>query len=342
MIEFPVCVYSGVISPDSGKRMCRLPRKVGKRTIDRKMVTSETCKACPFAGCTEIAATMLPICKQPAEDVTACYHRGSMLRTVTCEICGDRKGKQVPIHACDVHGECSLIRFKAGAGPQACLTCKDREPSDLPPLTGPLGLAWFVWPRTETRELWLEQQSIIRAEFDRFDGPKRLYIATGDTSEGEIDPHGWDEIRVAPNDPAGREVPGWRWLMESAASEPGATVFLHAKGVWRGCNQWHLRRWWELAYQTMLDVPRVREALERSIIAGVFRQNFPAANLDGVPWHFAGTFYAVRNSAIRFPDSKAGGWYAEAWPSLIAKRDEAACIAFDGVRDLYQSKNWKT
>lgn len=241
----------------------------------------------------------------------------------------------------------SLVPFKAEQAPCPLFPiCEfmDGSPGGddtLPPLSGPTNLAWFVWPRTVARDVWQPQLETIRAAFDQFDGKKFLYIATDDsTSEGEIDLRGWDSIQVAPNDPQGREVPGWRWLMEAARREPGCTVWLHAKGVWRGQQELHLKRWSELAYQTMLDVPRVRKSLERNLITGCFRRNNHATNL-GVPWHYSGSFYAVRNDAITFPESNAGGWYAEAWPGLVAPHELAGCLAFDGCGDLYQASNWK-
>lgn len=56
----------------------------------------------------------------------SCAHRGDVLRVEKCELCG-HKHESVEIHACALHGECSLRRYKAGNGPRACLTCQDRS-----------------------------------------------------------------------------------------------------------------------------------------------------------------------------------------------------------------------
>ena len=256
-------------------------------------------------------------------------------------------------HPCPHTGSCEADLFPIchpparwkndRTAPRVCTACPDQlapEAANLPPLTGPANLIWFVYPRQATREVWTAQQETIRAAINRFDGLKFCAIAIDDsTDDASIDRSSWDDVIELLNEPHAREVIGWRRGMERMKSEPGFTVWLHAKGVFRGVAEPHLQRWWELAYETLLQPNLLRRALERNLIAGVFRRNQWADNL-GVPWHFSGSFYAVRNSAIRFPASAAGGWYAEAWPALIAPRELAACLRFDGCDDLYQARNW--
>ncbi len=54
-----------------------------------------------------------------------CRHRGEVLRTVACQLCGQRDVR-VEVHACSLHGECTLRRWRAGDRMPACLTCPDR------------------------------------------------------------------------------------------------------------------------------------------------------------------------------------------------------------------------
>jgi hypothetical protein len=216
----------------------------------------------------------------------------------------------------------------------------------LGPLTGPANLMMFVYPKRETRYAWQSELAMIRGAFSLFDGLRLLWIATDDsTAEGEIDLTGWTAVATGPNDPQQRELPGWRWAMGLLKSEPGFTVRLHAKGAWRGTAEQHLARWWELGYERLLDVDRVRESLQSHVITGPFRRNVPAVNL-GTQWHYSGSLYAFRNAEI-FVDEwePAGkvdpGWYVEAWPALVAPRELAGSVGWDGVGDLYQAKAWR-
>lgn len=126
--SFPACALAGRVS-SSGNRICKLHGKT-------RFVDSDTCISCPFK---ELAATEIPPeAFQPRKRKSAakgsrkvldlsCQHRGELLRTEPCEFCGN-KGNPVEVLACAVHGECSLKRYKAGKGPMACLTCKERLP----------------------------------------------------------------------------------------------------------------------------------------------------------------------------------------------------------------------
>lgn len=55
-----------------------------------------------------------------------CVHRGELLRTAECELCGGRR-QGVEVFQCQVHTECTLRRIRSGSqGPASCLTCRDR------------------------------------------------------------------------------------------------------------------------------------------------------------------------------------------------------------------------
>lgn len=292
-----------------------------------------------------------PICQPPILDrLPSCIHRGDPIRLDF----GRRSTRQVAvvqnIYECGRHGECAEFRSSTSPLAHICATCDEQchpQIAMLPRLTGPANLLWYVWPRRESRHIWEAQQQRIQEAGSHFDGRKLCVIAVDDSTDADgIDPRLWDNIVRMPNDPVQREVPGWRWLMNEISHEPGFTVWLHAKGVGLGNTQPHLRNWWELAYETLLDVERVRHSLQKSVIAGVFRRNTYARNL-GVAWHFSGTFYGFRNDWIFKRDWQVqgdidpGGWYAEAWPALIASRDLTTCLRFEGCPSLYQASHWR-
>lgn len=331
---FPPCQHEGHVKPGE-RRYCRLPAP--KPPV---LVSLQKCLTCPHAG--NFAKRLEPICT-PIDEVSPCIHRGDQIRTetITTGCCGS---EAVPVLACHKYRECTLERRTNHI--HSCDGCIHQQATDLPPLTGPANLIWFVWPRRETREVWERQQEYIREAIGRFDGLKFCYIATDESTEAErIDRHLWDQYCEQPNIPELREMQGWRPMMSRVVALPGFTVWLHAKGVHRHQDEQHLQAWTDLAYERMLDVKRVRAALETNIVAGVFRRSVRCGNL-GVPWHFAGSFYAFRNDAVFSRDwvppcTVNPGWYAESWPALIAKHEEAACIGWDGVGDLYQARNWR-
>lgn len=64
----------------------------------------------------------------PPPPSTACVHRGEILRTEKCQLCGSAlgpKGTLVQIRACSLHGECAAGRYKAGQRARSCSTCDD-------------------------------------------------------------------------------------------------------------------------------------------------------------------------------------------------------------------------
>ena len=68
----------------------------------------------------------------PTNDELSCLHRGPLLRNERCRLCGDRERLE-SVFACELHGECSLQRFRAGnrSAPNVCATCADRLPHEV-------------------------------------------------------------------------------------------------------------------------------------------------------------------------------------------------------------------
>ena len=60
-----------------------------------------------------------------------CNHRGAIVRTVLCELCGGNK-RVIPIYDCSLYGECALSRTKSGNRGEVrqCLVCRDRQPPE--------------------------------------------------------------------------------------------------------------------------------------------------------------------------------------------------------------------
>lgn len=58
------------------------------------------------------------------QNIAACVHRGEKLRLVDCELCG-RKGQTEQVYQCEIHGECTVRKFKSASGIQSCLSCEN-------------------------------------------------------------------------------------------------------------------------------------------------------------------------------------------------------------------------
>lgn len=58
--------------------------------------------------------------KKPKPSLMSCIHRGDELRTELCKTCTGRR--EIKVFACDIHGECSILK---DVGVKICKTCHD-------------------------------------------------------------------------------------------------------------------------------------------------------------------------------------------------------------------------
>lgn len=67
--------------------------------------------------------------KAPKVDETkSCPHRSKdPIRTMTCDICSQGKGKEKPVFACEIFGECTHRQVQHGQSVQICIGC-DKGP----------------------------------------------------------------------------------------------------------------------------------------------------------------------------------------------------------------------
>jgi hypothetical protein len=137
-------------------------------------------------------------------------------------------------------------------------------------------------------------------------------------------------------------------LLEKAADpDPAqATFYGHAKGVTRP-HERASRYWRNAMYHELLDDwERIADLLAEHAIVGTHRRRhdgcvrlFPDGKSEA-PWHFAGTFFWLRNRET-FADDRwrrvwqPAGWGAEAWPGRMFAFEDSACVAFEGLDDVY-------
>jgi hypothetical protein len=55
-----------------------------------------------------------------------CEHRGPEVGVTLCKVCGENKGKLVPIYSCSIHGKCTTRKYETGNQEEAiCMGCPD-------------------------------------------------------------------------------------------------------------------------------------------------------------------------------------------------------------------------
>ena len=209
-----------------------------------------------------------------------------------------------------------------------------------------------------TNDIWLRNVLQLLKRIKLFNGRRIIAVATG---ENLVSP---DEVRTAfgtcdveiltrPNSRELRENVTFLPLLECVADpDPqAATFYAHAKGVAKDVlclgDPAGSRYWRNAMYHELLDDwNRIDELLTDHAIVGTHRRQhnenhhiYPDGQSSS-SWHFAGTFFWFRNAAV-FATSKwrdvwqPTGWGAEAWPGRMFDFEQSACVAYDGLEDVY-------
>lgn len=289
-----------------------------------------------------------------------CPQRGPEIRREQCQSCGGNLG--IKVHACELHGECTLASGVAFPGVQPCPRCPDlparqaaaaaiATPAATPPelpFTGPVtrNLIYHLGPFSGNGT-WQRNIAQLRRRIEIFNGRRIATILTDpkfDPPELVLRECGdlFDETIVLPNDSKLREVVSFLPLFERIAStdENTITFFAHAKGVSHPVNDGvTVHRWTQIQYETCLDyLPLVEERLRYFPIVGSFKK---IGRHLGVPWHYSGTYYWLRNARVfaspNWRRIQPKWWGTESWPGLHFPVNEAGTLFFERESfDLYQ------
>lgn len=136
-ITLPPCRWRGYITPDGSLCECRSPKLITPQgyvpvnACDGSAWPGGVCKyldhepdlTAPLPGKTTGPA---PAAAPPAPvdpEQFACVHRGPVLETRLCDLCGVR-GQPFEVYQCGKHGECSIGRKHSKVQP--CISCNDR------------------------------------------------------------------------------------------------------------------------------------------------------------------------------------------------------------------------
>jgi hypothetical protein len=200
---------------------------------------------------------------------------------------------------------------------------------------------YHIWP--VHGETWRWNLDQLKMRVDLFNGRRIMGIVHDDRSappqdvQDYVAGHGFEFI-VAKNDERGEAItfPGMLSKVASANVDE-VTFYAHAKGVkYEPAVPLALRRWAEVQYRTNLDDwLTISEHLQQSAMTGCFKRlgRF-SAHRDMTDWHYSGTYFWMRNATVftgKYPDVPQFYWGVEAWPGLLFRKEETACVLFDNV-----------
>jgi hypothetical protein len=210
-------------------------------------------------------------------------------------------------------------------------------------------LAMHVYPKIDPGH-WRRAVAHVRARLSQFTGRRLVSVAVDTSTErasAVCDAFGGEvEIREVHNDGI-QEMVSFPWLMEQVIDgSDDLTFYCHAKGCTHRENQSsHL--WCDAMASACLDYPAlVDHAMRSKPICGAFRSRQQVGTSEAV-FHFAGTFWWVRNSALHARDwqrSDPEFWGAESYPGRHFQPHESACLFFDRAETahLYNLAWWQT
>jgi hypothetical protein len=209
-------------------------------------------------------------------------------------------------------------------------------------------LMMFVYPRSAGQK-WRRSVEHIKARWSQFDGRKTVAVAidqTTDTPDEVAEAFCDDSIQFHVCCNSGlQEVQPFGQLLESVQHEPGITLYAHSKGCTHIENQSsHL--WCDAMASACLDYPQMVDfMLERKSIVGPFR-SMQRIGHSASPWHFAGTWWWVRNADLfsrNWGDFEQVFWGTESYPGRHFAKHESACLFFDNAHTahLYAPDWWR-
>jgi hypothetical protein len=276
--------------------------------------------------------------------------------TLECKTCAGRT--RAKVFGCELHGRCTI---RQDAGVAVCARCPDRQaPSEggHPLLEGPPAPArtfpvrhglYHVYPLRSAAPAWRRCCAMLAARTGLFTG-RRLCAAATDGRTDSADAvraalPGWEVIEVQ-NDPKLREAKTLPVLLDAlggALDDPAAAVFFgHAKGVTRPWNAGvTCHPWAWLLHEALLDFwPAVEASLSRHPITGAFKKVGRGFKDSRSVWHYSGSHFWARASALRGRQVEQQWFGAESSPGLWFTPQEADCL-FGGGRvgelDLYDA-----
>lgn len=226
----------------------------------------------------------------------------------------------------------------------------DAKPPEWSPVRN---LIWHIWPGHGQEWNWHWHAELIRHAAPLFDGKIAIGVNTGRGMATLAQVQSVFE-RVPVTDWI--ERPAVRSLGETTTfvdllqlvqtDSPDAITFRgHCKGVTHRPNSVE-QEWARLMWAACMDLGAVHDALRSHIMAGPLKCQEPLVSHQRYRWFYAGTFFWFRNREIFQRDWSAmeqTRWYPEAWPGVLCRNDEAACLIHDFTDGSVLRQNyWRT
>jgi hypothetical protein len=206
---------------------------------------------------------------------------------------------------------------------------------------------FFCYPRSNGN--WRRSVAHLKARWQQFDGVKTIAVAVDDTTDDASlvrDKFADDSIRmqVCANSEL-QEAQQFSWLLGSVQNYPGITLYAHSKGCTHTQNQSsHL--WCDAMASACLDYPELVDCMMRDrMTCGAFRSLQPVGS-SPARWHFAGTWWWVRNADLfsrDWSEFERVFWGVESYPGNKFSIGESGCLFFDNAHTahLYDIDWWK-
>lgn len=338
-IPLPVCRWRREPT-GPGRHMC-VSRKL---VVGRTGVPDEQCSTCRYRD-------HPPQSRPPG----LCVHLGKHVDDKSCAPCEQKQGRPVvvPLHACDVHGRCSIVTPLPGVA--CCEACPEHEPRHAAPAAGDLRhLTYHLYPRGDWWR-WNVQQ--LRQRISLFNGRRIMAVVTDQYSASleEVQRLLADcdmEYIALDNEENLREQVSHMQLIEALEPHQGradVTFYGHGKGVSTRALYPGVAAWTDEMYRGCLDYwPLVRRLLQDSCAAGCYRRLWCGLPHHNVKWHYSGTFRWLRNRDLYSRNWRAigkGYCAAEGYPPTQFQLEETACVHGEfgsGGMGLYQPETWAT
>jgi hypothetical protein len=320
MTSLPVCRWRAEPTGD-GRHMCMSPKLV----VGACGVPDAGCASCP---CRDH--------EPPARGRGQCVHLGRRIGMTQCPGCTAAAGRpvEVPLHACAVHGSCTIERHSPGIA--RCAECSAHRPAWRRDEAGAIRhLTYHIYPRGE---IWSWNIAQLRQRMSLFNGRRLVAVATDGMSDTACDvaealTNCGVTIIPLVNDCNKREMVSHPQLLErmsDLASPADVTFYGHAKGIGSSLVADGVRRWAEEMYRANLDYwPAVQRALRDYAAVGIMRRR--TRHPPGVPiqWHFAGSFRWLRNADLYCRDWRRidEGWMGpETYPGRHIRYEESCTL----------------
>ena len=211
-------------------------------------------------------------------------------------------------------------------------------------------LLMHIYPRRNP-DHWRRSVNHLLARWNQFDGRRVVSVAYDvdtDTVDEVREAFGHREVElIAVRNSKLQEVESFPRLLERVEREPGITFYCHAKGCTHADPESASHLWCDAMAEACLDYPQLVDcALSQSDVCGAFRSRQRIMGAHSPPWHFAGTWWWVRNDALFARDWRRIDpvlFGAESYPGWQFSIERSTCLFCDHAETthLYDNAFWE-